>query len=134
MQRPETMKIGGEGSASGPRLRCFPISPYAEAAQPRQVALPSPPIFIVSGRCNATCQTPQIIELVSTMAFHRNAQLPYPGLFTTTCLRSTFWFGYMMSSFLLVQAGVAFILTFLFVCLQLRCLRGAYSHQTKIRN
>src|SRR5262249_13163304 len=47
-----------------------------------------------------------------------------PELLTTTCLRSTFWFGYMISSFLLVQAGVAFILTLLFVCLQLRCLRG----------
>ena len=30
----------------------------------------------------------------------------------------------MISSFLLVQAGAAFILTLLFVCLQLRCLRG----------
>src|SRR5262245_41188074 len=34
-RRPETMKIGGEGSASGPRLRGFPISTDAEAAQPR---------------------------------------------------------------------------------------------------
>src|SRR5262245_14624663 len=30
----------------------------------------------------------------------------------------------MISYFLLVQAGVAFILKLLFVCLQLRCLRG----------
>jgi hypothetical protein len=30
----------------------------------------------------------------------------------------------MISSFLLVQAGAAFIPTLLFVCLQLRCLRG----------
>jgi kynurenine formamidase len=29
------MKIGGESSASGPRLRCFLISSHAEAAQPR---------------------------------------------------------------------------------------------------
>jgi len=40
----------------------------------------------------------------------------------------------MNSSFLFVQAGAAFILTLLFVCLHLRCLRGAYFHQKKIRN
>src|SRR5262245_8165760 len=60
----------------------------------------------------------------ATVAFHRNAQLRSPGLFTTTCLRSTSWSGYMISSFLLVQAGAAFILTLLFICLQRRYLRG----------
>src|SRR5262245_30915461 len=29
-RRPETMKIGGERSASGPRLRCFPTRPLPE--------------------------------------------------------------------------------------------------------
>src|SRR5262245_12104034 len=68
------------------------------------------------------------------MAFHRNAKLLSPGVFITTCLRSTSWFGYMISAFLLVQAGAAFILTLLFVCFHLRCLRGLILTKKRIRN
>src|SRR5262245_57780476 len=39
-------------SASGPRLRGFGMGRVEKAAQPRQVALRSPPIFMVSGRCS----------------------------------------------------------------------------------